>query len=388
MLDKSEDHILVAGHPMVVDVNREIWSKLAEKHKIKTDVCIPSVWKSNLIKNLKYQSSKADQYFERVFPVKTFFKGNGSLYFFNPLSLFSILQNKKYKKIILTQETWSLSLFVLWMIKLFTRNNSTKIYLWVCQNIKKEKFYFLRFFERMICQDVQRIMGCCSETMEVTRWKGLNAEEYYFPFSYESKRFNFKPEVNGKIKIGYIGRISEEKGIHEIIEVINSEDWEQIEFHFAGAGNLEHLISNHPKINFHGALNHSEVNEFYETMNIILLPSKTKHFWKEQFGRVIIEGLSSGCDVIGSDSGAIKEVMTILGVEDFNFEEGNQIQFKARIKKAIELVHDYDRKKKNADKTKLTFSHEAIADLMYQYLDDENNKKGMIDTKGRICGYT
>ena len=44
-------------------------------------------------------------------------------------------------------------------------------------------------------------------------------------------------------------------------------------------------------------------------LDVLLLPSRTTARWKEQFGRVVIEAQACRVPVIGSDSGAIPEVV-------------------------------------------------------------------------------
>ena len=54
-----------------------------------------------------------------------------------------------------------------------------------------------------------------------------------------------------------------------------------------------------------------------ETMNlldVLVLPSQSRQFWKEQFGRVLIEAMACGTPVIGSDSGEIPNVIGDAGL--------------------------------------------------------------------------
>ena len=46
--------VLVLGHPLVVSANRAIWSMLGRHEHIQVDLVVPSLWKSNLIKNLAF----------------------------------------------------------------------------------------------------------------------------------------------------------------------------------------------------------------------------------------------------------------------------------------------------------------------------------------------
>ena len=117
-------------------MNREVWASLARQALFGVDIVLPNSWRSNLIKRLSFERNAKDQVFSNIFPLNCFKEGSGSFYFFNPLSLFKVLNSNKYEKIILTQETWSFSLAILWIVKFFTKNQDTLIFLWVCQNIK------------------------------------------------------------------------------------------------------------------------------------------------------------------------------------------------------------------------------------------------------------
>lgn len=53
----------------------------------------------------------------------------------------------------------------------------------------------------------------------------------------------------------------------------------------------------------------------------LVLPSKTMPFWSEQLGRILLEAMACALPVIGSDSGAIPEV---IGAAGLIFAEGNR----------------------------------------------------------------
>jgi glycosyltransferase involved in cell wall biosynthesis len=68
------------------------------------------------------------------------------------------------------------------------------------------------------------------------------------------------------------------------------------------------------RVHFVGHVPSTEMVAFYQGLDALVLPSRTLPNWKEQFGRLLIEGMACGVLVIGSDSGAIPEVIGEAGL--------------------------------------------------------------------------
>jgi glycosyltransferase involved in cell wall biosynthesis len=51
----------------------------------------------------------------------------------------------------------------------------------------------------------------------------------------------------------------------------------------------------------------------YAEMDVLVLPSRSTRTWTEQFGRDLVEALSCGVPVVGSDSGEIPWVIETTG---------------------------------------------------------------------------
>jgi glycosyltransferase involved in cell wall biosynthesis len=52
-----------------------------------------------------------------------------------------------------------------------------------------------------------------------------------------------------------------------------------------------------------------ELAKLYVSFDALVLPSRTDYFWKEQYGRVLVEAMACGTPVVGSQSGAIPIVI-------------------------------------------------------------------------------
>jgi len=68
------------------------------------------------------------------------------------------------------------------------------------------------------------------------------------------------------------------------------------------------------RISFDELLPSSQMPTYYHQLDVLVVPSRTRPNWKEQFGRVIVEAMACGVPVIGSDSGEIPNVIGDAGL--------------------------------------------------------------------------
>lgn len=130
--------------------------------------------------------------------------------------------------------------------------------------------------------------------------------------------------------VAYFGRQTPEKGVHLLVEALaglKHLEWQFLIDHFAAYGGcyiekLRELIEESgiaDRVVYFDA-RHDEMPDYMNASDIVVLPSVSTPKWKEQYGRVIPEAMACGRAVIGSDSGAIPEL--IAGFGDI-FPEGN-----------------------------------------------------------------
>ncbi len=120
--------------------------------------------------------------------------------------------------------------------------------------------------------------------------------------------------------VGYIGRLVERKGISDLIEAMKHAG-EGMLATFIGDGPMDERIeAARREEGLADRLLHvpgkplAELPTVMNALDVMVLPSWTVPTWKEQFGRVIIESHACGVPVIGTDSGAIPEVIEEGGV--------------------------------------------------------------------------
>ncbi len=115
------------------------------------------------------------------------------------------------------------------------------------------------------------------------------------------------------LRILYLGWIEESKGVFDLLnvclEIMN--DGNNFLLSFVGGGKddgtLRNLVKNHNMskyINFHGWLNHNELEDILFESDILVLPS-----WAEGFPNSIIEGMASGLAIITTNVGNIPDIL-------------------------------------------------------------------------------
>lgn len=370
MLD-SNSQVLVIGHPLVVNANRKLWSLFSRVNSLNLDMVVPKNWKSNLIKRLSYENDpKTDFGIRKIFPTRCFKQGNGSLFFFSPITLFLVFKRRKYDFIIINQEGWSIALVVINFVIWFTQNKNTPRFITANQNIKKFKWSWMHPYERWNTRNISGILYCADEVREVLEWKRLPAHHIYFPFSFDGELYSeykhkIKTPSQDKIRFGYLGRISEEKGLRTLLKAIDllAKKKLSIELVIAGAGPMDEELRMKDYVKYLGVIPHLEGHLFYQNIDVFILPSETTYFWKEQFGRVLVEAAAAGKIVIGSSSGAIPEVLGKLEMP-FVFEEKNYHALVDRLNEVIELSSNggWSSYVLNSQKRSFDlFSHESVS---------------------------
>ena len=130
------------------------------------------------------------------------------------------------------------------------------------------------------------------------------------------------------IQIGYVGRLVPEKGVDDLIAAFSKLDRPEVTLSIVGDGpsrrpleDLADQLGVGARVQFAGAVSHDKVASELQRLDILVLPSRTTSRWIEQFGHVLVEGMAAGTAVVGSDSGAIPDVIGAGGVV---FPEGDR----------------------------------------------------------------
>ena len=203
------------------------------------------------------------------------------------------------------------------------------------QNLNRQLPPPFEWFRKYTLSQADFLVGRSREAVQVACAKGYKGHSATVPNAVDTQLFRPLDRAECRRLLGwpqdvfiagYVGRMVERKGITDLLDAA-AMCASEIKVAFVGNGPMDGVIGERGQSS---ELQHRvlalpekplvELPAVMNALDVMVLPSRTVPTWKEQFGRVIIESHACGVPVIGSDSGAIPEVVENGGII---FHEGN-----------------------------------------------------------------
>lgn len=282
---------------------------------------------------------KGEKNFEYIYLNEDCYESRNSIK--NSFKLIKILFSIEYKKIIMGG--WdSLENWVAWTLSKKSKN---------CVVVESSEFesinYGIKGFLKK--QFMKRItLGFTSGNSQSNLLKNLDYEGKIIKtkgvgiFNYEKKNLEIKK--NNQIKnFIFVGRLSQEKNIEQLITVFNQ--LKDFNLNIVGYGPLEEKLKKKSKdnIKFLGKINNGDLSEIYQKNDVFILPSKS-----EPWGLVVEEALYNGLPVILSNRvGCAYEVIK-NGVHGEIYDVNSDVELKKKIEN-ISKIENYKKYKNNVE---------------------------------------
>ncbi len=216
--------------------------------------------------------------------------------------------------------------------QIFAPRTALVHYSW--QNILRKRSVFVRGITQLSLRATSHLICASNEATTVAHRQGYSRDSSVMPLvGLDTRYFCPKPatalaprlNLSGMV-IGYVGRIVRDKGLDTLLQATANVS-APVTLLIVGDGdersNLQMLANSlqiAERCRFVGAVPYDSVSDYLNAMDVLVLPSRTTAHWKEQFGRVLVEAMGCRVAVVGSDSGAIPEV---IGNADQIFHEGD-----------------------------------------------------------------
>jgi glycosyltransferase involved in cell wall biosynthesis len=297
-------------------VNQQFFAEVERLTDWDLTIITPSNWKNEYRQVLKPE--RWATYRGKLVSIPVWNTGNIPLHLYRT-SFLSLLREQQPDVIYVHHESYALATAQLYWANHLTLQCLIGFY--SAQNIFKLYPSPIRWMEQFVFQSSAFAFPVSHSVEEVLCKKGF-VRSTVLPLGIDPSVYSPHPDADtlnralktspDEVLIGYLGRISEEKGLKTLLDALKQIEalpWRLI---VVGAGSYERDFQSiaqslqlNDRIQSLGFIPHAEAPRYLSAFDLLVLPSETRAHWKEQFGRVVIEAIACGTPVIGSDSGEI-----------------------------------------------------------------------------------
>jgi glycosyltransferase involved in cell wall biosynthesis len=295
--------------------------EIAAHKDVELTVVVPPYWRDGKHKQV-LERAHTDGYQLIVTPMV--FNGSFHLHYYPKLP--DILRRSRPDVCHIDEEAYNLATYL--AVRAARRVGArTLFFTW--QNLMRRYPPPFRWMEGYVHRHVDAAIAGNRDAAQILREKGYAGPVQVIPqFGVDPALFHPQAErgPDRPFTIGYAGRLVEEKGLDTLAEALIglAGEWRLI---LCGTGPLRGELEARfsarglaSRVHFYDQVASEEMPRYLRMMDVLVLPSRTRPNWKEQFGRVLIEAMACGVPVVGSDSG---EIPSVIGDGGIVFPEGD-----------------------------------------------------------------
>jgi glycosyltransferase involved in cell wall biosynthesis len=367
-------NIVIIGHTYIAPINRKKWIVLAQLYpEVNITVIIPKTWPTELF---DHTADITDEYYLpncRFIALDAQRTGNELLYAYRSHQLYRIFKKSK-PTILHVEQGYSSAVYAQANIvaRMVDSHIISTFFTWVNweQHETLRHKIFFRPLEKINLAYAQAAIVGNRDAAALLVKRKFTRPIYVIPQLGVDTDL-FKPQeiaYQGRKRIGFIGRLVEEKGIFTLLEAFADlahffPEWDLV---FIGKGPAQEKLQAailhhnlHERTHLIEPVPHEQIPGILHSLAILVLPSYDTPTWREQFGHVLIEAMASGVPVIGSNGG---EIPHVIGTAGLVFEQKDAQALLAQLKT---LMQDETVRhaliKEGLQLAHTTYSHQAIA---------------------------
>lgn len=311
-------NILTLSHAYVEPANRRVWERLVELYRdVRVTVVTPAQWQTNRygpVVTYSIQPERRERYEIRPLPL-------ANSHFRHYAGLGAVLRACEPDIVCIAQERydWSTLFALLAVLRLapraqrltFTLTN-IDYHLSRPQHILKERLFFA-LSDAILASDSES-----ERLLHAHGYRGRTSVQYTLGAVEPPVEVSTRAE--SPLVVGYLGTLATEKGVADLLAAVaqlhgswrlclmgDGPQRQALEAQASALGIAGQVV-------FQGYVARDTVMEQLANLHVLVLPSHTTPTWKEQFGVVLVEAMAAGAVVVGSNSGAIPEVIGDAGL--------------------------------------------------------------------------
>lgn len=314
---------------MVQDAARARWRRLGEGYGVDVTLLVPERWESNWFgRRVQWNPQRVEEGRFHVLPLSTTSRENWGRYLF--VSIDGSLRHLHPDAIVVMQEELSFVLHQMITYRgLWAPRARLLFFSWNNRRVPLANWYD-RLMWRRTCeatdlalagnQEVKQVLGKAGYLKPIAVQTEIGVDERLFrPDPVVRSRSRQELGLSGFV-VGYVGRLVEDKGITDLWNAAREleGDWTLL---VVGDGpSMKPLrlavasSGQQGRVHFTGLVCQEKVASLIQAMDCLVLPTRTTPSTKEQFGLVLAQAMACAVPVIGSDSGAIPEVIGESGL--------------------------------------------------------------------------
>ncbi len=307
-------HVVLVSKALVTEIYQGLVSEIGRCGVELTMLCPPYWQDSRGRHELSVQPSP--HYRLQVVPMRL--NGNYHLHYYPDLA--QRLRALKPDLLHMDEEAYNLAT---WLGFRHARHLDIPALFFTWQNLERRYPPPFRGWERAVYRQARHALAGSRAAMQVLRHKGYAGPVTVNPqMGVDTALFTPQtpPVSQDRYTIGYAGGLVPEKGLDILIQACATlaGDWQ---LQLVGSGraekSLRRMVTDRKlddHVRFLGRHPGREMPNFYRSLDVFVLPSRTRRNWSEQFGRVLIEAMSCAVPVVVSDSGEGRHVVGEVGL--------------------------------------------------------------------------
>ena len=308
--------VLMLSKACLVGAYQTKLEEIARFEDVELTVIVPPLW-LDAAGMVSLERGHTEGYRLLVDPIRL--NGNFHLYYFPTLK--KRLAEVQPDVVHIDEEPYNLAT---WLALRQAHKVGAKALFFSWQNLNRPYPFPFSLLEKQVLRDSDYALMGNREAVQVWQAKGYNGRYRIIPqFGVDAEMFrppSRRDEGRGFVIGSANRRLVAEKGVDVLLKAVAELPgvWR---LHIAGEGPMKRPLQQlaqelgiAQRVQFDGAISSAQMPGYLQQLDALVLSSRTRPNWKEQFGRVLIEAMACGVAVVGSDSGEIPHVIGDAGL--------------------------------------------------------------------------